>query len=101
MGNNNSLAHRYRKKGLIILAGIWMLIFLAAAGEAIHTRISVPAHHRTRSDLLASQISLAQAYNRLDLVTEWALCLQDEKPTTRRLGTIDFLDELSTCSDPR
>ena len=101
MGNNHSLAHRYRRKGLIALAGIWAFIFLAAAGEAIHTRISVPAHHQARDDLWSAQVSLAQAYSQLGLVTEWALCLQDEKPTTPRPGTIDFLDELSTCSDPR
>jgi hypothetical protein len=101
MGNNNRLAHRYWKKGLIILAGIWAFIFIAAAGEAIHTRISVPAHHRARVDLIEINRSLAGASLQLDRVTAWALCLQAAQVTGPQLGPIDSLDAPAKCSDPR
>jgi len=101
MGNNNSLAHRYGKKGLIILAGIWAFIFLAAAGEAIHTRISVPAHHRARADLLVVEESLIQTRYQIAQIEVWALCLKNAKVTNPQLGPIDFLDGPALCSDPR
>jgi hypothetical protein len=101
VGNNNRLAHRYWRKGLMILAGIWVFIFLAAAGEAIHTRISVPAHNRTLVDLLETKQSLAGASLQLNRVTAWALCLQAAKVTGPQLGPIDFLDGPALCSDPR
>ena len=101
MGNNNRLAHRYWRKGLIILAGIWVFIFLAAAGEAIHTRISVPAHHRTRVDLLAAEGSLVQTRYQIAQIEAWALCLKNAKVTGLQLGSIDFLDGPALCSDPR
>ena len=112
MENNNRLAHRYWKKGLIILAGIWVVIFLVAAGEAIHTRISVPAHHQTRTDLLETKRSLAQTHDQLDRVEVWAECLVREKERLaeytwyllaeyRRPGTTESQDALARCSDPR
>jgi hypothetical protein len=101
VGNNNSLAHRYRKKGLMILAGIWAFVFLAAAGEAIHTRISVPAHHQTRVNLHETKQSLAGASLQLNRVTAWALCLKDAQVATPRQGTTYYLDVPSLCSDPR
>lgn len=94
MGNNNRLAHRYWRKGLITLAGIWVFIFLAAAGEAIHTRISVPAHHLTL-------VSLFETNHRLNQVTAWALCLQGAQVTGPQLGTIESQDAPAKCSDPR
>jgi hypothetical protein len=101
VGNNNSLAHRCWRKGLIALAVIWAFIFLAAAGEAIHTRISVPSHHRTQADLLVVEGSLAQTRTQLDQVEAWALCLKNAKVSIPRRGTIDFLDGPALCSDPR
>ena len=101
MGNNNSLAHRHWRKGLIALAVIWAFIFLAAAGEAIHTRISVPAHHRTRVDLSVVQGNLNQTRYQLTQVETWALCLKNAKVASPRRGTIDFLDGPALCSDPR
>ena len=101
MGDNNRLAHRYWKKGLIILIGIWMFIFLAAAGEAIHTRLTVPAHHRTRVDLLEANQSLAAMTLQRDRVTAWALCLQAAQIRGPQLGPIDFLDAPAKCNDPR
>jgi hypothetical protein len=101
MGNNNRLAHRYGKKGLIILAGIWVLLFLAAAGETMYTRISVPAHHRTRANLYETKQSLMGVSLQLDRMTAWALCLQVAQVTGPQLGPIDFLDVPAKCSDPR
>ena len=112
MGNNNRLANRYWKKGLIILAGIWVFIFLAAAGEAIHTRISVPAHHRTMIDLVVAEQSLVQAHDQLGEIETWAECLVREKERLaeytwyllaeyRRPGTTASQDAPATCSDPR
>ena len=101
MGNNNSLAHRYGKKGLIILAGIWAFILLAAAGEAIHTRISVPAHHRTLVDLMESNRRLDGASLQLKEMTAWAVCLEAAQVTLPPRGPIDFLDAPASCSDPR
>jgi len=108
MGNNNRLANRYWKKGLIILAGIWMFILLAAAGEAIHTRISVPAHHRARVGLFETNQRLVETNQSLDgvslqlyRVTTWALCLQAAQVTAPRLGPIDFLNVPAKCNDPR
>jgi hypothetical protein len=115
MGNNNRLANRYWKKGLIILIGIWMFILLAAAGEAIHTRLTVPAHHRARVDLFATNLSLVEtnlnlvetnlSLDRVSLqlyrVTTWALCLQAAQIRGPQLGSIDYLDVPAMCSDPR
>ena len=105
MGNNNSLAHRYGKKGLIILAGIWVFIFLAAAGEAIHTHISVPAHHRTLVNLMVAENSLAQINDELGRVEAWGQCLAEYtgylSGEYRPLGPIEFPDAPAKCSDPR
>ena len=105
MGNNNSLAHRYGKKGLMILAGIWVFIFLAAAGEAIHTRISVPTHHQARADLLVAEIRVAQTLNQLREVEVWGECLTEYNlylsAEYRPLGSIEFPDAPARCSDPR
>ena len=101
MGNNNSLAHRYGKKGLIILAGIWAFIFLAAAGEAIHTRISVPAHHRTQVNLSEANQSLIGVSLQLKEMTAWAVCLEGAQVTLPPRGPIDFLDAPAKCNAPR
>ena len=105
MGNNNSLAHRYGKKGLIILAGIWVFIFLAAAGEAIHTRISVPAHHQTLVDLRVAEIRVVETLNQLGRVEAWGQCLTEYtgylSAEYRPLGPIEFPNVLAKCSDPR
>ena len=105
MGNNNRLANRYWRKGLIILAGIWVFIFVAAAGEAIHTRISVPAHHRTLADLLAAYQTMAEMRDQLGRVEAWAECLAVHtgylSAEYRLLGPIESPDAPAKCSDPR
>jgi hypothetical protein len=105
MGNNNSLAHRYGKKGLIILAGIWVFIFLAAAGETIYTYISVPAHHRTRANLHVAQQSLIQTRKQLGQVEAWGQCLTEYtgylSAKYQPLGPIEYPNVLAKCSDPR
>lgn len=101
MGNNDSLAHRYGKKGLIVIVSIWVLVFLAAVGETLYTRISVPAHHRTRANLYETNQSLIGVSLQLDHMTAWALCLQAAQVTPLRQGPIDFPDVPALCSDPR
>ena len=105
MGNNNSLAHRYRRKGLIALAGIWAFISLAAAGEAIHTRMSVPAHHRTLVDLLAAEHTTAQMRVQLGRVEAWGECLAEYtlylSAEYRRRGSIEYPNAPAKCNDPR
>ena len=108
MGNNNRLAHRYWKKGLIILAGIWAFILIAAAGESIHRYVSVPAHQRTlvdlqraRWDLTHAHLQLDQVVAQRDMITVWAECLEDAIVTAPRPRTIDFLDVRAKCNDPR
>jgi hypothetical protein len=108
MGVNNRVANRYRRNGLISLAALLVFALLVASVEAIHSRISVPAHHQRMVELLETQKDLQQARQeigaintKLDQVTIWALCLQDAKVTAPPPKTKDFQDERARCNDPR
>ena len=108
MGVNNRVANRYRRDGLILLAALFAFALLVATVEAVHSRISVPAHHQRMVELLETQTGLQQARQeigaintRLDQVTIWALCLQNAKVIAPPPGTIDSQDERARCNDPR
>jgi hypothetical protein len=106
------LANRYWTRGLIIFAGLWAFILLAAAGEAIYTRISVPVHHRTLVDLLVVERSLVQTQKQLGQVEAWAECLVQATERLaedaaylsteyRRPKTTTSPDAPARCNDPR